>query len=281
MKYVFFGTPRFAAVILERLVNAGFTPVALICNPDRPLGRKQIITPPPTKEIVVDRHKEVEIFQPETNKELLEIGERLSQQVDFAVLAAYAKILPKELIGSFRLGIIGVHPSLLPQYRGATPIQSVILAGEDKTGGTLFLMDEKVDHGPVIGKRELEISKEDNYEMLEEKLAEMAGDLLIETLPKFVKHETQLTPQDEKKATYTSKFSTEDGYIEPEILQAAISGDVRRAKLVHRKIKALNPEPGVYTFLEGKRTKILSAEIKNGRLMLGRIQYAGGKPINV
>jgi methionyl-tRNA formyltransferase len=278
MKYVFFGTPRFAAIILEKLIGAGMPPVALVCNPDRPVGRKQIITPPETKTLVISNQTlGIKIFQPEDPSLLMSSVKALMS--DFFIVAAYAKILPKEILEIPKLGTIGVHPSLLPKYRGPSPTQSVILADEKETGVSLFLMDGRVDHGPVISHQTLVISGEDNYETLEGELARLAGDLLIETLPKFAKGETIPLPQDESQATYSKKFTSEDTFISPEDLELATSGaSPEKAVEIHRKTRALNPEPGVWTTKNGKRFKLLETGLQNYKLLLKRIQEAGKKP---
>jgi len=280
MRYVFFGTPRFAAIILENLINAGMPPVALVCNPDRPAGRKQVIAPPLTKEVAT-RHQELEIqiFQPETKDELVKLNKQLFQETDFGIVAAYAMIIPKEVIEKSELGIIGVHPSLLPKYRGPSPIQSAILAGEKETGVSLFLMDEKVDHGSIISYQTLDIGNEDNYEVLEKKLAELAGNLLIETLPKFIKGESTPLLQDETRATYTKKFTSEDEFVSPEDLAVATSGrSLKKAIEIDRKIRALNPEPGVWTIQNNKRVKLLKAKLIDPKLQLTRIQKESKTP---
>ncbi len=277
-RYVFFGTPNFAAVILEKLIAAGMPPAALVCNPDKPVGRKQIITPPAAKALVRARKLPIEIFQPKNTDELLDIGDILFKEADLGILAAYGQIIPLQLIQEAKLGIIGVHPSLLPKYRGPTPIQTAILKGDSETGVTLFLMDAKVDHGSMVSSIKYQVSWEENYEILGRMLAELAGDLLIETLPRFVKGEINSVPQEESEATYTSKFSAEDGYIDPDDLKVAMEGNIQKAELIHRKVRALNPEPGVYTILDDKRTKILLTEIRDEKLVLKRIQRAGGRP---
>ena len=176
------------------------------------------------------------------------------------VVAAYAKILPQEVLEIPRLGTIGVHPSLLPKYRGASPIQSAILQGEEETGVALFLLDEKVDHGLVLADTKLQIENR-NYEELEKVLAELGGELLVKTLPKFVKGEVNPLPQNEAEATFTRKFKTEDGFIEPDNLTAAEGGaDLEKAEEIERKIRAFYPEPGAWTILNEKRTKLLSAD---------------------
>jgi methionyl-tRNA formyltransferase len=177
------------------------------------------------------------------NLELQKLG-----GVDIAVVAAYAKILPKEILDSLPDKFLGVHPSLLPQYRGATPIQSAILAGEAETGTTLFLLDAKVDHGKIISSRKYKVLSDDNYETLIEKLAVLSGDLLIETLPKFATGAIDLITQDENQATYTKKFKTEDAFVDLQKDDPIV---------IERKIRALNPEPGVYAIKNSKRVKIL------------------------
>ena len=271
MKYIFFGTPEFAAIILGKLIKAGFSPLVVVCNPDRPVGRKKIITPPLTKLLTLKYN--IPILQPEvlTNYKL----QITNYKPDFFVVAAYGKIIPKEILAIPRLGTIGVHPSLLPKYRGSSPIQSVILNGEKETGVTLFLMDEKVDHGKIISNVKYQISNLDNYETLTRKLAELSADLLIETLSKFLKDEIAPLAQDETQATYTKKFVTEDGYVNLEKDEPA---------LIERKIRALNPEPGIWTLqqVQGKqkRVKLLEAELVDGKLKLTKIQVEGKKPQN-
>ena len=261
MKYAFFGSPEFAALILEKLITTGLPPALVVCNPDRPAGRKKIITPPPTKTLA-EKYK-IMVAQPE----LLAASE--FKGLEFGVVAAYAKILPKEVIDAFPKGIIGVHPSLLPKYRGATPIQSVILAGEKETGTTLYMLDEKVDHGKIVASSKQEVARGETYETLLKKLAELSGDLLVETLPKFASGAIKPVPQNESEATYTKKFKTED---------ARVSLESDDPSLIERKIRALNPEPGVWTMLNGKRTKILEASVRDGKISFKKIQVEGGKP---
>lgn len=283
MRYVFFGTPRFAAIILQRLIDAGLAPTSLICNPDKPVGRKKIIAPPPTKEVATsDQKLGIKIFQPETKEEMIKIADRLFEKADFGIVAAYSMIIPKEVIEKAKLGIIGVHPSLLPKYRGPSPIQSAILAGEKETGVTLFLVDEQLDHGPIIRKQELEIRNGDDYEKLEARLAELGAELLIKTLSQFVKNKITPLPQDESQATYTKKFSSQDSYISPEDLEAATSGgSPEKAFEIERKVRALNPEPSVFSSLEGQEIKILKAVLDNKKLKLKRIQRPGKKPVEL
>lgn len=279
LPFVFFGTPDFAAIILGKLIDAGMSPTRLVCNPDRPIGRKKVITPPLTKQLVQERGLDIKIFQPEDKKELISMSDEIFEGVNFGIVAAYSQIIPKEVIGKAKMGLVGVHPSNLPKYRGSTPIQSVILAGEEATGTTLFLIDEKVDNGPILANRELELSNQ-NYEELMGELAELSGDLLIDTLPRFANDEVDTTEQDDSLVTFTKKFSTEDAYIDPEDLVLAESGDKVKALEIDRKIRALNPEPGAYTFIDNKRTKLLRASVEGDKLALKRIQKEGKTPVD-
>ncbi len=282
-KFVFFGTPEFAAIILEKLIAGGFVPVALVCNPDRPVGRKKIITAPPTKELAIKHGAQnIKVLQPEKldNDFKFQISEI---KPEFAIVAAYAKIIPKEIIDLFPRGIIGIHPSLLPKYRGTSPIQSAILNGEKESGVTLYLIDELVDHGPILAQEKSEDSvSELQFSDLLKKLAVLGRKLIIKTLPDFVSDKVNLRAQDETEATYTKKFKTDDAFVPPEKLRSAVSGEDKKiAEEIDRKIRALNPEPGAWTTENGKRLKLIQSKIKEGRLMLVTTQKEGEKPRSV
>lgn len=277
MKFVFFGSPKFAELVLGKLIENGFVPSLLVCNPDRPVGRKKIITPPPAK-ILASRNK-IEIFQPEVLIESA-IDARVGK-FDIAVVAAYSKLIPEPVLGLPKLGTIGVHPSLLPRHRGASPIQSAILKGDLETGVTLYLMDEKLDHGPILAQKRVFIGENEDYIELEERLAGLGGELLIETMPRFIDGKIALRDQAEGEATFTSKFSTEDGYVSYDDLRAAQSGEVCESLKIHRMIRAFVEEPGVWTRIDGRRVKLLSAYIEGSKLVLRRIQFEGEKPKEV
>lgn len=278
MKYIFFGTPNFAAIILGKLIDANMPPVLVVCNPDRPVGRKKILSPPPTKAIA--EQSGILILQPE---KLSDVSGQLSDAgAEFFVVAAYAKIIPHDILNIPRRGVIGVHPSLLPKYRGPSPIQQAILEGEKETGVTLYLLDEKVDHGPILTADNLQLTTDYNYETLEEKLARMAGELLVGILPKYIEGKIQLQEQDHTKATFTKKFITEDGFVD-------LSKD--DPEIIARKIRALNPEPGVYTIQNGKRLKLLEVKMlaaspkageprqrREDRWFISKTQLEGKKP---
>ena len=278
-KFAFFGTPRFAEIVLEELITQGLIPSAVICNPDRPVGRKKIITPPPTK-LLAQKHN-IEILQPEslTNYKLP------VTDYDFFVIAAYGKIIPKEILNTPKFGTLGIHPSLLPKHRGASPIQTAILDGDEETGVTLFLVDEKVDHGKTIAQNTITIINNDTYLSLEDKLAKLGAELLIKTLPDYINGKILPKEQDDGEATFTKKFETQDGFVSLDVLEAALQGE--KAFWIHKKICALNPEPGAWTLrqAQGKlskknsdkpqRMKLLESEFKGDRLVLKKIQIEG------
>lgn len=281
VRYVFFGTPTFAANVLRKLLKAGYRPSGIVTNPDRPAGRKKIITAPPIKQLVGREDPlAAKILQPERlNNDETERTLR-ALRPDVFIVSAYARIIPKKLLAIPRLGTIGVHPSLLPRHRGPSPIQTTILEGDREAGVSLYVMDEKIDHGPIIAHTVLHgyDSGTANYEQLENKLADLAGDLLIKTLPAYYEGSIKPEPQDERLATYTKKFKTEDGFVEPEALVKAVRGSSVDAERINKQARALNPEPGCWTIWNGRRMKILHTNIANGKLILTEIQFAGEKP---
>jgi methionyl-tRNA formyltransferase len=274
MKYIFFGTTEFSVGILKPLLAAGFPPALVICNPDRPVGRKKTITPPPVKPLA--EAAGIPVLQPERID--AEFARTMREEgFDFGVLASYGKILPESLLSAPRLGIIGVHVSLLPAFRGASPMQSVILSGEAMTGVTLYLMDEKVDRGPILATADIPVERR-NFMELQEESARVGAELLIKIMPEFAAGRVKPIPQDEAKATFTKKFKTEDGFVEDADLRAAESGDEEQTARIDRMIRALNPEPGVWTLRNGRRLKLLQAEPREGKLKLTRIQWEGKTP---
>lgn len=276
INYIFFGSPEFAGIVLQKLVAAGYPPLAVVTNPDRPVGRKKELTPPPVK-LLAQKHG-IKVFQPEkiTDEFIYEMTEL---KPELFVITAYAKIIPLKLIAVPVLGSLGIHPSLLPLYRGASPIQSAILGGEKETGVTIYMMDEKVDHGPMLAKRSLGIHHDETYPKLLTRLAELSGELIVETLPKA--HAKEIIPevQKEELATFTRKFESDNAFVSEEVLKSALSGaNLFEAELADRMIRALNPEPGVWTVKNGKRVKLLEAKLKDGRLTIQTIQIEGKTP---
>lgn len=257
-KIVFFGTPQFSVKMLENMKKNGFTPNFIITAPDKPKGRKLKLTPSPVKEWAQKNSVPAEHDYTNLN----------SNNHDLFIVASFGKILPKKILEIPKNGTLNVHPSLLPKLRGPSPIQSTILLGEKQTGVTIMLMDEKMDEGPILTQQNLEspISKL-TYQELENKLAELGGKLLIETIPKWLNSKIKPVAQNHNKATYTKLIKKTDGEIKPD----------DSPELILRKIQAFTPWPGVYTFVNGKRLIITKAEIKNDALILQRVKPEGKK----
>ena len=280
MKYVFFGTPSFSARFLQILLDHDVIPAAVVCNPDRPTGRKKIITAPPVKITAqgwsaAHPDQTIIILQPEKlDADFQETLRALAP--DFFVVFAYNKIFRKEVLDIPEHGTVGVHPSLLPKYRGPSPFQTALLDGATETGVTLYLLDEGIDSGPIIAYSEkIKIAATDTFSSMAEKLADLGGKLFLATLPKLQKGKPVTTAQDETQATFTKKFTSADGFIEPADLAAAQAGDQEKSRIIDRKIRAFNPEPGAWTTKDGKRLKLLRTEIREGNLTLLETQQEG------
>jgi len=253
LKIVFMGTPEFGAIILEGLIKGNYKPCLVITAPDKPVGRKQILTPPPVKQIAQKYNTPIE--QPEKILNLK--SEILNLTPDLIVVAAYVQILPKEILEIPKFGCLNVHPSLLPRWRGPSPIQYTILNGDEKTGVTIIKMTEKVDSGPIVAQKELSsFTEKETYQTLHNQLAEKGAKLLFQTIPKWIKGEIKPEPQDESKTTYTKILTREDGEIDWK----------KSAEAIERQIRAFDPWPGGWTFwpvLKDTfgRIKILEAKI--------------------
>ncbi|MBU2634871.1 methionyl-tRNA formyltransferase, partial [Patescibacteria group bacterium] len=192
------------------------------------------------------------------------------------IVASYGKIIPKKILEIPKYGCLNVHPSLLPKYRGPSPIQTTILNGDKKTGVTIILMDEKIDHGPIISNSKFEIRNSKlTYGELNVKLAKLGVKLLIETIPKWIRGEIKIKPQDHSKATYTKILKREDGKIDWS----------KSAQEIERQVRAFNPWPGTFTFIKHKnktlRIKVLEADIsKDNKLIIKKLQPEGKKAMS-
>ena len=237
-KIIFLGTPEFSISSMEALLRKGFNIVAVITNPDEAVGRKQILTPPPVK--VCAQKYNIQVFQPEklTDELLASLPE-----ADCFVVVAYGKIIPKSFLGVPKYGIINVHPSLLPRWRGPSPMQYTILHGDEKAGVTIMKIDEQMDHGPILAQQEWESPKPKaqspklTYKKLHDELAKMGAELLIETLPKWFAGEIEPKAQDDAKATFSKLLRKDDGRINWS----------RPAEEIERLVRALNPWPGTWS----------------------------------
>jgi len=258
MKIIFFGTSGFALPILEHMKKSGLAPVLVISTPDKPKGRglKTELTP-------VKKWAEangIRLLQPEKLKDQAFLEEIRRLKPDLFAVAAYGKIIPKELLDVPEKGGLNVHPSLLPAWRGADPIRAAMLAGDKKTGLTIILMDQEMDHGPILAQEELKFPISDfQFSKLQEELAELGGGLLVKTTQEWLSGKIKPKTQDHSKATFSKKIAKEDGHInwsEP-------------AEIIERKIRAFNPWPGTFTFWGKKRLKILETDAGTPKLSLG------------
>lgn len=261
MEIIFIGTPKFASVILKGLVNSNYKPILVITAPDKPAGRKQILTPSEVK--LTAQKYGIPIEQPE---KIAECKNRIKKlKPDLIVLTAYGQIMPKEILDIPKYKSINIHPSLLPKYRGASPIQNTILNGDKKTGITIYIMDEKMDHGPMLKKREVIIKNPKiNFEELSEKLALEGKKLLLEILPKINKIKPE--EQDHSKATYTKIIKKEDGHINWKNL----------AEEIERQIRAFHIWPTSFSLWNKTRLKILEADVKE---LPDNLDYPYGKVV--
>ncbi|MCD6500736.1 methionyl-tRNA formyltransferase [bacterium] len=271
MKIIFMGTPEFGAIILEKLAETPFKPILVVTSPDKPVGRKQILTPPPVK--VIAQKYGIPVEQPDEIENCKLKIENLKP--DLGIVAAYGKILPKDILNIPKFGFLNVHPSLLPKYRGPSPIRSVILENEEETGVTIILMDEKMDHGPILKQKGLKLRGEETFEKLTKDLAELGSTLLINTIPFWLKGVIEPRPQDEREATYTKIFTREDGEINWQ----------KSAEQIEREIRAFYPWPGSYTFWRrvgkwGRRSETLRIKIIKAKVSKSSgILYPIGKTI--
>lgn len=260
-KIVFFGTPDFAAIILRKLINSPYKPTTCVTQPDKKVGRKQEITSPPVKKMCATHGISVIQFEKIRDKNVISKIKNLKP--DIIIVAAYGKILPKETIDMPKFGCINIHASLLPKYRGASPIQAVILSGDKKTGVTIMNMAEKMDTGNIIAERDLLVYNNDTSQTLHDKLANLGADLLLDILPKILNRQISPKPQNEKQATYTKIIKKEDGKINWQ----------NEAIKIDRQVRAYFPWPGTFTFFK-KNSKNILLKIKQISILNPKVRCA-------
>ncbi len=246
---VFMGTPAFSAPILRMLHEEGYQVLAVVTQPDRPVGRKKVLTPPPVKEEAV--RLGLPVIQPEKLRGSEELQQIISLGADIIVTAAFGQILPKELLEAPRLGCINVHASLLPQYRGGAPIHQAIIDGQDTTGVTIMYMAEKLDAGDIISQQEIVIEDTDHTGSMFEKLSEVGRELLKATLPSIIDGTNPRIRQDESKVTYASNISREQERIDWS----------KEARTIYNQVRGLHPWPVAYTTFEDANFKIWWAQV--------------------
>ncbi|MBQ7276726.1 MAG: methionyl-tRNA formyltransferase [Bacilli bacterium] len=258
MKIVFMGTPRFGAMILEELVKK-YEVVLVVTQPDKLVGRKQIITYSEVKKKALELG--IPVFQPV--KIRLEYKEILKYDFDLIVTAAFGQIINMELINYPKYKAINVHGSLLPRGRGGAPIQRSIMNGDEKTGITIMYMAKGMDSGDIISQQELEIGNEDNCDILFEKMGKLGQEMIIPAIESIIDGSIKSYPQDESKVTYSYNLTKEDEQIDFN----------RSAKLVNCQIRALASEPGAFFTIDGIKYKVYSSNVldKNTSFEAGTI----------
>jgi methionyl-tRNA formyltransferase len=243
-RLVFMGTPPFAVPSLEALARE-YEVVGVFTQPDRPARRGRRLTPSAVKEAAVGWG--LPVLQPESLRHENVVAQLRDLEPRVMVVAAYGEILRPQVLAIPPAGVINVHPSLLPKYRGASPIEGALLAGEQETGVTIMLMDEGMDTGPILAQRSVAIELEDSAGSLAERLARLGAELLLDTLAPWLDGRIEARPQDGAQATYTKPVSKED---------AVIDWALPAMEIWHR-VRAYNPRPGARTWWEGDQLNVL------------------------
>jgi len=247
VRTVFMGTPQFAVTILESLLRSSCQVLAVYTQPDKPAGRGRPVVFPPVKKLALERG--IPVIQPETFKSSEVVEKLVSFQPELIIVAAFAAILPLELLSLLKFACLNVHPSLLPRHRGPSPVANAILCGDELTGVTIMLMDAGLDTGPILAQEKVEISFMNTTGSLSSKLADVGAKLLLETLPKWLEGELRPQAQDESQATYSRLITSKDAEVDWHL--PAIE--------LWRRVRAYNPWPSCYTWCQGKRLRILEA----------------------
>lgn len=267
VKVVYFGTPDFSAELLRKLVEDKTLPIEIIgvvTQPDKKVGRKQILTPSPVKKVAG------------------ELGLSLNPDLktaDLALLFAFGEVLPRDTLSKPKYGFWNVHPSLLPLYRGASPVATPLLNGDVETGVTIIKMDELLDHGAIIAQQKTYIFPLQRRDQLTERLVNLSYEMLGELFGKYAGN-IEATPtieQDHTKATYTKKLTKQDGYIEISNLKLQISNS---SKELFNLFRGLYPWPGIWTLLpDNKRLKITKMHWENEKTVIKKVQLEGKNEI--
>ena len=256
MRIVFMGTPEFSAEFLKYLIKSEHEIAAVVTQPDKPQGRGMELHSPPVK--IVAKEAGIPVLQPGSVKDLNFAEELKKINADIFVVVAFS-ILPKEVLAASKFGAINIHGSLLPKYRGAAPVQWAIANCEQKTGITVFLLDEKMDHGPILETREIEIEQNDTTETVLKKMVAPACEALSAALVKIQSGNFAYIEQNHSIASSAPKLKKEDALIDWNM----------SAQQIHKRLCAFTPWPGAYTFLKGQKIFIRKTEITDFQKKLG------------
>ncbi len=252
LRVVFFGTPQFAVPTLERLLASAHKVVAVVTQPDRPRGRGQKTSYAPVKVRALDAG--LPVLQPATLKDLNVVGDVAALNADIGVVAAYGKILTEAILSTPRLGMVNVHASLLPRYRGAAPVHRAVIAGDTETGVTIMRVVKALDAGPMLDAARRSIDFDETSEEVERDLAELGATLLVSTLDRLAHGQIEEQPQDDTLATYASRLTKEDGIVDWS----------RSAVDIHNLIRGLYPWPHAYTYWRDRRLILLRSFPSSG-----------------
>lgn len=248
-RLAFMGTPDFAVHALKALLEAHYHIVAVYTQPPRPMGRGYKVTPSPVQELATSLN--LPVFTPVSLKTEEAQSQWKDLNLDIAVVAAYGLILPKKILEAPRWGSINIHASLLPRWRGAAPIQRAILAGDTETGITIMKMDEGLDTGDVLFMKKIPLDNTVTTPLLQESLAHLGAEALLEALPLYLSKKLQPIPQSQEGVTYAQKLEKEEGLLEWHL----------PASFLERKVRALNPWPGTWFLIGNDRIKVLKAQV--------------------
>ncbi|MDW8546523.1 methionyl-tRNA formyltransferase [Staphylococcus pseudoxylosus] len=251
-KIIFMGTPDFSTKVLEMLI-AEHNVIAVVTQPDRPVGRKRTLTPPPVKEVAV-KHG-LPVYQPEKLAQSEDLEKLIALDADLIVTAAFGQILPESLLNAPKLGAINVHASLLPKYRGGAPIHQAIIDGQKETGISIMYMVKKLDAGDIISQRAIAIEDQDDVGSMHDKLSFLGADLLKETLPSIINGTNQRIEQNEDEATFASNISRDQEKIDWS----------QSAEAIYNQIRGLSPWPVAYTKMDDGNLKVYASRIEQGK----------------
>lgn len=247
-KIVFMGTPDFSVPVLQQILQDGYEVIAVVTQPDRPVGRKKTLTPPPVK-VEAQKHG-IPVYQPEKIRQSEELAAIINLQPDLIVTAAFGQILPNELLEAPKFGCINVHASLLPELRGGAPIHYSIIQGKEKTGITIMYMAEKLDAGDILTQVEVPIEEKDTVGTLHDKLSAAGSELLAETLPKLLSGSITPIQQDDSLATFASNIKRADEQIDWS----------KTGEDIYNQVRGMNPWPVAFTTYKNEAMKIWSVQ---------------------
>ena len=268
-RIIFMGTPEISATVLEGLISAGYQIVAVIAQPDRPVGRKKILEPVPTK-VVAEKYN-IPVYQPEKIRKEYDFVKSLNP--DVIITLAYGQIVPQGLLDIPPLGCINLHGSLLPKYRGAAPIQYALMNNDTKTGMTLMKMIKEMDAGEMYATEEVEISPLDNSTSLFKKMGDAALRLILRVLPDYLEGKLLGVPQDESLVTFAPSIKPEEEKLDLDKSKEQLFGLIR----------ALSDAPGAYLYLDELKFKVYQAEIVSDEMIgeVGEIVKADKKGLHM